>query len=109
MAEFAQTPVSDGTVVVRVTGEIDLAVTADLTAAVRPHFQQGRTVEVDLGGLTFIDSSGMGVLVQLLKESTRQGARLVLTQVPRPARRLFEVSGLAGFFDIRPAVEDSPR
>lgn len=104
MAQFAQTAASDRTVV-HVSGEVDLAVVEDLTDSVRPHLQDGRAVELDLADLEFIDSSGMGVLVQLLKEANRQGATLALTRVPAKARRLFEVSGLDSVFDISSGEE----
>lgn len=104
MTQFAQT-VSEETVVVHVSGEVDLSVTESLVDAVRPHLREGRTVELDLSGLAFIDSSGMGVLVQLLKEAAHHGARLVLTRVPARARRLLEVSGLLHVFDVRSGEE----
>lgn len=106
MAQFLQQSATDGSTLVRVVGEVDLSVVEDLKEAVRPSFAEGAVVEVDLSELEFIDSSGLGAFVQLLKEAGRRGSTLRLTRVSASTFRLFEVTGLAGVFDIRPDTQD---
>jgi anti-anti-sigma factor len=54
-----------------------------------------RRIELDLRGLEFIDSTGMGVIVRLNREARVRGIQLRLRRGPRPVHRVFELSGLA--------------
>ena len=107
MAEFARSTNAEGAAVVRVVGEVDLDTAVGLVEAVRPCLTDGEAVVLDLAGLEFIDSSGLGSLVQLRKEAARTGASLTLTNVSSSAYRLFEATGLAPFFGVSPAGEDT--
>lgn len=107
MAQFVQGTSAHGSTVVRAVGEVDLSTTEDLAAAVRPCLAEGESVELDLSGVVFIDSSGLGTLVQLLKEAARKGASLTLTGVSANTYRLLEVTGLATVFDVRLASKDA--
>jgi anti-anti-sigma factor len=107
VAQFLRDTGADGSTVVRAVGEVDLSATEDLAAAVRPCLAHGESVELDLAGVEFIDSSGLGTLVQLLKEAARNGASLTLTGVSTSTYRLLEVTGLAPVFDVRLASKDA--
>ncbi len=101
MAQFVRVTSSSQTVVLRVAGEIDMADVEELKAAVRPCFSDGATVELDLSGLAFMDSSGLGALVQLVKEAAAQGSSIVLTNVSARIHRLLEVTGLSHVLEAR--------
>jgi anti-anti-sigma factor len=107
VAQFFHGTTADGSTVVRVVGEVDLAVLDDLIAAVRPCLAEGKHVELELSRMEFIDSSGLGTLVQLLKEAVRKGGSLTLTDVTASTYRLLEVTGLAGVFDVRRPGKDA--
>ncbi len=107
MAQFLQSTLADGSIVVRAVGEVDLAVIEDLQATVRPCISACDAVVVDLSGVEFIDSSGLGALVQLMKEAKREGTSFTLTGVSAPTYRLFELTGLAAVFDIRTGSQDA--
>jgi len=51
-------------------------------------------VLVDLSGLSFIDSTGIGVLVGALKRARENGGSLVLVCASERIRRVFEITGL---------------
>jgi anti-anti-sigma factor len=93
--------VRDGTCVVRIAGDLDLAAVDDFVEVGRVSLGRCQGVELDLGGVTFIDSSGLGALVRLHKESDEQGTPLHLTNVTEATERLLELTGLTGVFDIR--------
>ncbi|MGN6160841.1 MAG: STAS domain-containing protein, partial [Marmoricola sp.] len=57
----------------------------------------------DLAGVTFIDSSGLGALVQIQKSARDKGVSLVLTRSSAPTRRLLELTGLQHVFTIAPS------
>ena len=54
----------------------------------------GGDVVVDLTELTFIDSSGLSVLVTTHQRLSSESRRFVVHQPPASARRLFEIAGL---------------
>jgi anti-sigma B factor antagonist len=49
-------------------------------------------VVLDLDQLAFLDSSGLGLLIQLSKRMSDKRAHLSLRNVPAPVRRLLEVT-----------------
>ena len=94
MAQFLDSRRPDGTCVLHVDGEVDLAVVNDLLERMRDCLERGTALEVDCDGLTFIDSSGLGALVLVSKEADAQGKPFDLVNVHSTALRLLQVSGL---------------
>jgi|SRR3954469_25197866 len=76
-------------------GDVDLAtapqVRADLAAAIA---QDGAHLLVDCTHLTFIDSTGIGVLLEANKQLEEDGRHMLLVNVGRAPRRVFELLGL---------------
>lgn len=87
----------------RVIGEID-AHTADVLRAELQPDADGHDVRVDLSAVTFVDSSGLRVLLEAHLALQQAGRRLVLVAPSRPVVRLFEVTGLAGALDVEPPL-----
>ncbi|HKY57165.1 MAG TPA: STAS domain-containing protein [Aeromicrobium sp.] len=90
-----------GTVgVLRVAGEIDMASADELRDRLLACLERFESVEVDLGGVTFIDSSGLAALVRLRTESEMVGKAVALVKVSPAMARLLELTGLQGLFDV---------
>jgi anti-sigma B factor antagonist len=53
-----------------------------------------RRFELDLAGVTFIDSSGLGMVVDARTACESQGTTFTITGVPDRIRRVFVLSGL---------------
>jgi anti-anti-sigma factor len=49
---------------------------------------------LDLGGLTFMDSSGLHLLVRWTKESTKDGFEFQLEPGPPAVQRIFELAAV---------------
>jgi anti-sigma B factor antagonist len=80
--------------VVAVSGEIDLATAPQLRAALDDALDAGpRELCVDLGGTTFMDSTGLHVLFAVNAEAMALGCRLTIVCPPGPVRRLLDVTG----------------
>ena len=64
-------------VTVAVAGEIDLSTADQLDAAIREAEEtEINRIVVDLSALSFVDSTGLGVLLEAIKRSRRNGNRL---------------------------------
>lgn len=85
----------DGAAVVVVGGELDLASVDALRGVLARPEAQGDPLVFDLRDVTFIDSSGLSVIVashQRLRAS--QGRFAVVVARPSAVQRLFELCGL---------------
>jgi anti-anti-sigma factor len=100
VAEFSE-EVHDGLCVIRVAGDIDLAAIDAFVEAVRSSLGRCEACKLDLGGVSFIDSSGLGTLVRLRKEADAQGTPLRLINVTETTARLLQLTGLTEVLDIR--------
>ena len=92
----------EATVVVRVVGEVDVAASPALREALVELIEgQGNlSIQLDLEHMTFLDSTGIGVLVGALRALRRKGGTLTLAN-PRPSTfRVLEIAGLTQIFDI---------
>jgi anti-sigma B factor antagonist len=85
----------DGALVL--TGEIDSYTAPELSErlAVDPPVEV-----VDVAGVTFIDSSGLRVIVEAHQTRAANGSRLVLRAPSAAVQRLLEISGLSGHLDV---------
>jgi anti-sigma B factor antagonist len=86
--------------VVPVRGELDIATAPILRQLLINGQTDGRTTIVDLSRVTFIDASGLGVLVTALKRARASGGDLVLRDPARGVARVLEISRLAAVFQI---------
>ena len=92
VADF-QVDTSGETAVLRISGEVDISTAPQL----RERLQQldSRSVVVDLSAMTFIDSTGLGVLVGAFKRLRESGGDLVLRAPTRATRKVLELTGLS--------------
>ncbi len=80
--------------VVALSGELDAATSDGLADAIVR--AAGSTVVVDLSGLTFMDSSGIGALVVAKKRIVAKGlGQLVLTRPGAAVSRVLDIVGLS--------------
>jgi anti-sigma B factor antagonist len=87
--------------VLRVVGELDLATAPVLRHRLHEAIEAGHTdVVVDLPRLTFMDSTGISVLVDALKQVHRLKGRLVLRNPTEGIRRVLEIAGLLSIFGL---------
>lgn len=84
----------------QVCGEID-AYSAPALAA-RLGTYEASTLVLDLGGVTFIDSSGLRVVVNLHQRGLTGGPELVIKDPSRAVVRLFEIAGLTDVLAVTP-------
>jgi anti-sigma B factor antagonist len=69
----------------------------DIRAALTPFHKM---VEIDLSGITFLDSSGLGALIALHKTLRAQNGTLRLVNPAANARQILELTRLHRIFEI---------
>jgi anti-sigma B factor antagonist len=80
--------------VIAVAGELDLYDAEKLREVLSPLVEEpGATIVVDMSELSFVDSTGIGVLVAMLKRARAGDGDLVLR---RPSERITAVLSLTG-------------
>lgn len=87
--------------VVVVAGEIDLSTADQLRSALDAVLADSDRVEIDLSGTTFMDSTGLAVLIAAFRRLGESREALVLRDPSRAVIRLLEVSGVGQLVDVR--------
>jgi anti-sigma B factor antagonist len=99
---------SDGdSCVLSLGGELDLASTDEVSEQAKALLATGRcrVLVIDLSGLTFIDSTGLGLFVELRLLAADSGATIELANVPPGPARIIGIVGLAETFGLEPGDE----
>ena len=88
--------VADGYCVLTVNGDVDVKTAVDLGAASERIFSLAdvREMVVDLGGVTFMDSTGLGALVAIRNRALERSAAFHLRDIPPAVAKLLRIVGL---------------
>ncbi|MGZ4691199.1 MAG: STAS domain-containing protein [Acidimicrobiia bacterium] len=87
--------------IVAVRGELDLASAPELQRELVARLEGGVSrLTLDLGDVSFLDSSGLGALYRTQQAAEKRGAHLRLVAVPDHVLRVLEVTAMASLFDI---------
>jgi anti-sigma B factor antagonist len=76
------------------TGEIDLATVGLVRDAVDRERQAEEDVVLDLREVSFMDTSGLRYVLEIVERAGRDGFSVQLVRGPNAVQRVFEVSGL---------------
>jgi anti-sigma B factor antagonist len=100
--------VTGGVPVVTVVGEIDVATAPTLAEHLAVHEQAGASVVVvDLLGVSFLDSTALGVLVGSFKRLGESGGTLKLVIAEPRILKVFEITDLIRVFPISSTVDQA--
>ncbi|MGH3622656.1 MAG: STAS domain-containing protein [Sciscionella sp.] len=81
--------------VLEVTGEVDLDHAEELREAVLATFdEQPAEVWIDLAGVSFLNSSGLGALLSGVKEAESRGIRFAVRRQQPQVRKVVDMVGL---------------
>lgn len=75
-------------------GEIDLATVGLVRDAVNRERQAGEDVVLDLREVSFMDTSGLRYVLEVVEHADRDGFSVQIVRGPAAVQRVFEVSGL---------------
>ena len=95
------------TTTLTVAGVLELLQGDKLEAAARRLLPEVDRVVIDLSGVTFMDSSGLGALIAISQAAEERGTSLVLRSPPPAVTRIMEMTATESVFTIQP-TEDVP-
>lgn len=104
-----RTETQDSSRIVRISGEVDLKTSPQLRdelLAVVVAGEQQRIV-VDLSDVRYMDSSGVGTIVEAKRRADKHGNRIILAGLQARVRSVFEITQLDKFFTITASVEEA--
>lgn len=86
---------------IALSGEVDFSSSNTLRAALDDFIKASSgEVKLDLSGLTYLDSSGLAVLIGLRKKLDAKGRELVVTAIHINAEKVFRLTQVAGLFGL---------
>jgi len=98
----------NGWAVLEVQGEVDLYTSSQLREAiVRLTEEEENRIVVDLYNVSFMDSSGLGVLVAGLKRARERGGELALVFGEGSVQKVFGITGLDKIFPTYRSVGEA--
>jgi anti-sigma B factor antagonist len=97
---------NDELVEVQVEGEIDAYTAPKLRESIFPLSEKENIkMFIDLKGVSYMDSTGLGVIVGVFKSVRSNNGELKLTGLSDRLKRLFEITGLTDIMDINSQIE----
>ena len=93
---------------VRVSGEVDIATAPQLDETLRAALAHARLVLVDLREMSFMDSTGLRVILDASVRAREQRGRLVFAGVPAHVESLLDVTGTRASLDLRATPPSDP-
>ncbi|MFC4591685.1 STAS domain-containing protein [Sphaerisporangium corydalis] len=96
----------DGITVLAVGGDLDAVTKPDLAARLAAHFTgPGASLILDLSGVTFLDSSGLGLIADYHARAREAGGMLAVAGADRARTRVLWLTGLADWLPVHDDVE----
>ncbi|XVU25752.1 STAS domain-containing protein [Actinoplanes sp. CA-054009] len=101
-SSFQRTLADDGGATIVVAGEVDFSNADELADCVRAAVAEWSppAVRVDLGAASFIDSSGLGALIEGYRAAGEADATFLVVNPSPSFRRVLDVTGLCEFFGL---------
>lgn len=93
--------IKESKTIVNLSGEIDVYTAPKLKEALLPLTkQENHVIEVYLDDVNYLDSTGLGVFIGVLKSTKENNSRLKLVNLQDRVQRLFKITGLNEIIDI---------
>jgi anti-sigma B factor antagonist len=89
---------TDEEYVFHLTGELELSVAPQFRSALESIVgQTEKPLIFNLKGLTYIDSTGIGIIISVLKLRDELNAPFIVREIPDSIKRLFDLTGISKF------------
>lgn len=92
--------------VLNVSGEIDAYTAPKLKEALQSILEkENQKITVDLENVTYMDSTGLGVFIGVLKSAKEKGSTLELINIQERVYRLFQITGLEEIMNLKAVIQ----
>lgn len=97
-----------GRAVVSVGGELDVYTAPELEERLAALIEEGRVaIIVDLTDVSFMDSTGLGLLIKVLKWTREKGGSLDVVANSEKTLKVFRITGLDGVISLHSSVDEA--
>lgn len=92
---------TDKQIIASLCGELDTAAAIEMESALQPLYEsKGRDIIIDCSELEYIASSGLRILLSVLKKAKADGSKVILKNVNTVIREVFELTGFVKIFEF---------
>jgi anti-sigma B factor antagonist len=107
MMEFNRSDVGN-VVVIALSGRLDLSSGGKLKDEIKTILSTGKpSIHLNLKNVEFVNSSGLGALVSIMKETRVHRGRLTLSDMTDYVREIFDITQLSHIFEIFASQEEA--
>ena len=91
----------NGKYVATLEGEMDTAAATEVEELLKPLYESnGKDVIIECKGLEYIASSGLRILLSILKGAKAVGSKVVLRNVNEDIKNVFQLTGFINIFEF---------
>ena len=91
----------EGKYVATLEGELDTAAAEEVEQVLKPLYKSdGKDVIIDCSNLEYIASSGLRILLSILKGANAKGSRVLMRSVNDDIKNVFQLTGLISYFEF---------
>ncbi|MEN6412538.1 MAG: anti-sigma F factor antagonist [Veillonellales bacterium] len=104
-----RTLLKQGVLIVRVEGELDMHSADEFRRTVDQNLDTSgaKNILLSLAGVTFIDSSGLGVILGRYKRISLRGGQILAAHIQPQVAKIFELSGLFKIMKLYPSETEA--
>jgi len=96
-------PAANGNLVVRLNGKLSLETVHDFIETMRA--EPAASLVLDMSGVSFMDSAGVGALVSLFVSRRNHGKSFAVAALNQQGQAIFQVAGLTKLLPTFPTVD----
>ena len=93
--------------IIKIVGRLDISNTAQFKSEVSESIEDAKIVILELSELEFMDSTGLGSIISILKIISKNGGNIFVANLQEKPRILFEITRANRIFDIYNSLEDA--
>lgn len=92
---------------IKIEGEIDASSSIELDNALKEAMDYSKPILIDMSGLSYISSAGLGVFISYIDDLKAQELKLVLYNMQEPVVEIFDILGLMQILNVVNSEEEA--
>ena len=99
----------DDTLIIILMGELDHHSAEEVRVKIDDRIDRDniRKVILNFSGVTFMDSSGIGVVIGRYKKMQNRNGKLCVAEINRTVNKVFEISGMYKIIDVYGNIDEA--